>query len=313
MVDADGSQTQAIEFVRRGRSVVIQGPPGTGKSQSITNLIVTAVLDGKKVLFVAEKLAALEVVKRRLETAGLGAICLELHSHKANKRVVLEEIGRTWDLGRPCGEELEAVVPRLEQTRGLLNGHAVTLHTPLEPSGVTPFFLLGKLAQLGERGRELGELDLPGALTWSVDELRERRAALNDLVQRAMGMGALAEHPWRGGERETVLNFDLPVIRETLAPLSAALPPLRAEAEHLANLLNKPVPPDFSHVEALRRMAAHIAAAPALVILRHVMQVLQRQYTLSWLFLTISARPEGFSSGRGHEISRWSRHLTKYY
>ena len=102
VVDADSSQTIAIETVRRGCSVVGQGPPGTGKSQSITNLIATAVLDGKKVLFVAEKLAALEVVKRRLEAAGLGDLCLELHSHKAHKRVVLEEIGRTWQLSTPA-------------------------------------------------------------------------------------------------------------------------------------------------------------------------------------------------------------------
>ena len=264
VVDADGSQTQAIEMVRRGRSVVIQGPPGTGKSQSITNLIVTAVLDGKKVLFVAEKLAALEVVKRRLEAAGLGAVCLELHSHKANKRVVLEEIGRTWQLGRPRGEELEALVPRLEQTRGQLNAHAATLHAPLEPTGITPFFLFGKLAQFGERGRELGELDLPGAPTWNADELRERRALLGELIQRASGMGSLAAHPWRGAERETVLSIDLPRIREVLTPLAAALPPMRTEADHLAALLQAAAPTDFSHVEAVRRMAAHIAAAPPL-------------------------------------------------
>jgi hypothetical protein len=67
VVDADSTQTQAIEAVRQGHSLVIQGPPGTGKSQSINNIISTAVLDGKRVLFVAEKLAALEVVKRRLE------------------------------------------------------------------------------------------------------------------------------------------------------------------------------------------------------------------------------------------------------
>ena len=264
VVDADGSQSQAIEMVRLGRSVVIQGPPGTGKSQSITNLIVTAVLDGKKVLFVAEKLAALEVVKRRLEAAGLGAICLELHSHKANKRVVLEEVGRTWQLGRPRGEELETLVPRLEQTRGQLNEHAATLHAPLEPTGVTPFYVLGTLAQFGERGRELGELDLPGAATWNAEDIRERRSALGDLVQRARGMGTLALHPWRGAERETVLNIDLPHIREVLAPLAAAMPPMRAEADHLAGLLRQPAPSDFAHVESLRRMAAHIAGAPAL-------------------------------------------------
>src|SRR5690606_38443707 len=85
VVDSDSSQTVAIEWVRANRSLVIQGPPGTGKSQSITNIIATAVLDGKKVLFVAEKLAALEVVKRRLESVGLGDLCLEIHSHKAHK------------------------------------------------------------------------------------------------------------------------------------------------------------------------------------------------------------------------------------
>ncbi len=101
VTDADSSQAVAIEEVRLGRHLVIQGPPGTGKSQTITNLIATAVKAGKKVLFVAEKMAALEVVHSRLERLGLGPICLELHSSKANKKTVLEEIARTLALGRP--------------------------------------------------------------------------------------------------------------------------------------------------------------------------------------------------------------------
>ena len=264
VVDADGSQTVAIETVRRGRSVVIQGPPGTGKSQSITNLIATAVLEGKKVLFVAEKLAALEVVKRRLEATGLGAICLELHSHNAHKRAVLDEIGRTWQLGRPRGEELEALVPRLQETRGRLNAHDATMHTRLEPNGVTPFLLLGNLITLGERGQELGEVDLPNSVTWTTDDLRERRTLLGELAQRAEQMGTLSEHPWRGVQRETVLNIDLPRVRETVDRLAVTLPAMRAAAQHLAGLLRQTNPPDFSHVEALRRMAGHIAAAPSL-------------------------------------------------
>jgi primosomal protein N' len=75
VMDVDGSQALAAEAVRRGGHVVIQGPPGTGKSQTISNIIAQAVLDGRSVLFVAEKLAALEVVQRRLGTAGLGAAC----------------------------------------------------------------------------------------------------------------------------------------------------------------------------------------------------------------------------------------------
>ena len=264
VVDADSSQTIAIETVRRGCSVVVQGPPGTGKSQSITNLIATAVLDGKKVLFVAEKLAALEVVKRRLEAAGLGDLCLELHSHKAHKRVVLEEIGRTWQLRRPRGQELEQIVPRLEQSRSRLNAHAAMLHTQLCATGVTPFRVIGELALLGERGRELGELDLPEAVGWDVEAVRERRAIISELVHRIEQMGPPEAHPWRGSERETVLNIDLPRIREMLDRLAASLPLLRAEAQALAVLLRQSEPPTFSRIEALRRMTAHVAAAPAL-------------------------------------------------
>ena len=103
IVDSDSSQTLAIHEVRRSRNLVIQGPPGTGKSQTIANIIASAVADGKTVLFVAEKMAALEVVKRRLDATGVGDVCLELHSNKANKREVIKELDRTWQLGAPKG------------------------------------------------------------------------------------------------------------------------------------------------------------------------------------------------------------------
>jgi predicted ATP-dependent serine protease len=75
--------------------MVIQGPPGTGKSQTIVNLIAAAAAQGKRVLLVSEKMAALDVVKRRLDAAGLEALCLELHSNHSNKKAVLDELKRT--------------------------------------------------------------------------------------------------------------------------------------------------------------------------------------------------------------------------
>jgi hypothetical protein len=90
VVDADSSQAVVIEEALRGRSLVVQGPPGTGKSQTITNIIAAAVHSGKSVLFVAEKTAALDVVHDRLSRTGLHALCLEMHSRKANKREMLK-------------------------------------------------------------------------------------------------------------------------------------------------------------------------------------------------------------------------------
>lgn len=94
VVDADSSQIEAIEMARSGKSYVLQGPPGTGKSQTITNIIAECLSADKKVLFVSEKLAALNVVYDKLKKAGLSDFCLELHSHKANKREVIAELCR---------------------------------------------------------------------------------------------------------------------------------------------------------------------------------------------------------------------------
>jgi hypothetical protein len=90
--DADSSQHSALVHALRGQNLVIEGPPGTGKSQTITNLIAASLAKGKTVLFVSEKLAALEVVRRRLDDAGLGLFCLEVHSHKTKKGALLNDL-----------------------------------------------------------------------------------------------------------------------------------------------------------------------------------------------------------------------------
>ena len=85
-LDVDSSQMEAIVESSRGQSFILHGPPGTGKSQTITNMIANALYQGKRVLFVAEKMAALSVVQSRLEKIGLAPFCLELHSNKATKK-----------------------------------------------------------------------------------------------------------------------------------------------------------------------------------------------------------------------------------
>ncbi len=92
---ADATQWEAIALSQKGKSFVLHGPPGTGKSQTITNIIANALHDGKRVLFVAEKQAALSVVKKRLDAIGIGDFCLELHSNKTNKTEVLQRLSST--------------------------------------------------------------------------------------------------------------------------------------------------------------------------------------------------------------------------
>jgi len=135
VVDADSSQSEAISMAVSGKSFVLQGPPGTGKSQTITNMIAECLLSGKRVLFVSEKLAALNVVYEKLKRAGLEEFCLELHSHKANKKQVIEELCHTLKLQKTAlsmqaekeilakkdaKEQLDSYVTELHKTRPVI-------------------------------------------------------------------------------------------------------------------------------------------------------------------------------------------------
>ncbi|MFZ0545583.1 MAG: DUF4011 domain-containing protein, partial [Candidatus Promineifilaceae bacterium] len=162
ILDADSSQTLAILDVKQGRNLVIQGPPGTGKSQTISNLIAEAIGQNKTVLFVAEKMAALEVVKRRLDATGLGDACLELHSHKTNKRVVLAELKRTLDLGRPKTRDYAADFQALIQYRDQLNQYSADVNTPIGGSGLTPYRVYGQLMGLQRQLRGVATPPLDG-------------------------------------------------------------------------------------------------------------------------------------------------------
>ena len=129
VVDADSSQIEAIEMAKSGKSFVLQGPPGTGKSQTITNIIAECLSDGKKVLFVSEKLAALNVVYDKLKQAGLAEFCLQLHSHKANKKDVIADICHTLRTGKSAvSSKADAEIAIKEKAQHQLDSYAVELH-----------------------------------------------------------------------------------------------------------------------------------------------------------------------------------------
>lgn len=197
IVDADSSQTVVIETVRSGRNLVVQGPPGTGKSQTIANIVAAAVHDGKKVLLVAEKMAALNVVHDRLCRAGLGNTCLELHSRSANKRKVAEELGRTLGscAAAPTGD---AEIDRLTRVRDALNEFVERLHTPIAQIELTPFEALSMQIAARENGVIAGERLVTEASRWDRAVYRSLRQAVETLAAFTREAGPRDAHPFYG-------------------------------------------------------------------------------------------------------------------
>ena len=265
IIDCDSSQSLVIEEAARGRNLVIQGPPGTGKSQTITNLIAAAVSSGKTILFVAEKMAALEVVKRRLDNIGLGELCLELHSRKSNKRIVLREVDRTLKMGAPVlPSDLTDTIRRLKDRQQKLNDYSTTLHTPFGSSGLTPYQILGELIDLRAAATPLPDFQLPAAAEWDSDEYSRKLASVTDLARVISDIGDPAQHPWRGSTLDHILPLDLERLLTTAPQRIADLDALMDAATALQQKLCDDAASSLSSIRRLMRTVDALLTAPEL-------------------------------------------------
>lgn len=165
---ADSSQLAAIASAAKGKDFVLIGPPGTGKSQTIANMIAQCLAKKQTVLFVAEKTAALNVVYRRLKKIGLGEFCLELHSNKANKANVLQQLAASIDRNsKHKHSEWSQLANRLCRTRDSLNAYTQHLHQQY-PNGLTPFIAMGTVI----RGSQVPTVPL----SWDNPSTHDRQA-----------------------------------------------------------------------------------------------------------------------------------------
>ncbi len=200
--DADPSQISAIEEVKDGRSMVVEGPPGTGKSQTIVNLIAELLADDRSVLFVSEKLAALEVVKQRLDDVGLGDFCLELHSDTASRSEFLDELERLANLDSYDAEVPEEVYRDLRRRRGELDGYAGAIGAPFGAVERTPHELYGARERaeraFESRGDDMPRVRVEDAEEVSVDEYEEARRKLDTLAGYLEEFHPVAASSWFG-------------------------------------------------------------------------------------------------------------------
>jgi hypothetical protein len=264
ILDCDSSQALAIYEVRRGRDLVIQGPPGTGKSQTIANMIASAIKDGKSVLFVAEKMAALEVVKRRLDEKGVGDACLELHSNKTNKRAVLEELRRTWELGAPRGEDPGTLFVRLTEARDALNAHVSRLHQVENASGLSAHQVMGQLTRLRAEGEKANDLVLGSPEQWGQDGFAMRRDLLVDLATRVEEIGKPADHAWVGVDLDAIIPSDVDRLVARIQSLTTHLANAATHFEQGALLVEMEQPKRFADIAPLVELCQRIAHAPTL-------------------------------------------------
>ena len=214
VVDADASQARVIEEVRTGRNLVVQGPPGTGKSQTITNIIAAAAKEGKRVLFLAEKMAALSVVHDRLVKVGLRDVCLELHSRGSNKKTVLGELARTLTSAAAVPNPPAAPVA-LKESRDRLNAIAEALHRPIGDTGETPYSVLGR--QAFYMGREYPAPSLKAEGLQSISRAQEAQllATIKSYGELLAETEGGSSHPFEG-----VRNLNLQPVDLTRLPVN---------------------------------------------------------------------------------------------
>jgi very-short-patch-repair endonuclease len=225
VVDADSSQTLALLDAIDGRTMVIQGPPGTGKSQTITNLIALAIGRGKKVLFVAEKMAALEVVKRRLDQLDLGVACLELHGTKTRKRRVLDDLNATLGLGEPYLSSDLDDQRRLEANRSWLNSYCRALGEPVGQTGISAYQALGVVVQMKDEHpiETWPSFELQNVADWDPQTIHRRSSLVTDLQLSRRQVGNPKDHPFYGVQLSELSPLEMEKLRTLLQDARRAL------------------------------------------------------------------------------------------
>ncbi|GAA0538827.1 hypothetical protein GCM10009098_02950 [Rheinheimera aquimaris] len=264
--DADSSQIEAILAMKSGADLIIQGPPGTGKSQTITNIIAEVVASGKKVLFVAQKMAALEVVKKRLDETHMGFAVLELHSHKSTKKTVLGSIAESIEQGRPQTKNREQEFLDLAKSKASLDDYVHAIRAPILRSAVNYIEALGSLLQLKIKDPDSSLPVLPFSYfeQWTAEQYSNARKLVVELVQQLERVGMPAEHPFAMSGRTDFSPALQQALTLALAQISQLLSQLDAQTEIASTFLQLEKPQSLQQVTPLISTSTWLSEVPDL-------------------------------------------------
>jgi very-short-patch-repair endonuclease len=262
VLDADSSQRSAIAAVLSGRSVVIHGPPGTGKSQTIANLVAALVARGRKVLFVAEKRAAIDAVLSRLKGADLGEMVLDIHEGTRDRLRIARDLAATSDLGQQKQVPDDASLRRrLADRQRRLAEHVMALHEAHPPWGLTPFQVQSALLEIPEEARSAVRLAAERITSTGADEIRDDLREFAHLGGFALRPGST---PWFGAALRTA--EDVRQACDLAARVAAVGLPMLADRVSRASAETGLRPP-ACYADAVARMRLYAAIEQTLRVL----------------------------------------------
>lgn len=250
-IAADGSQAMAISQAIAGKTFVLQGPPGTGKSQTITNLLAKALDEGKRVLFVAEKKDALDVVKQRMVASGIGAFSLDLHDKASTSKAVRQQLDEVIDiLITPDKNGFESALQDYEAALGPLRTYKDKLHD-LNPLGESIYSAKDKYLALSGSA----ELEVPGEFiaNCTQEQFASLLSASKSIAAMGQSVGLASENPWGLSSRvEAFSAEELEQLKKLSVEIADSLAEVTQDSNVNAFLSEAKTLTDLTLLEAIR-------------------------------------------------------------
>jgi len=252
VVDADSSQIAVIEDAKKGHSLVVEGPPGTGKSQTIVNLISELLANGKKILFVSEKMAALDVVKKRMDSVGLGSYCLELHSNKTRKRSFLDDLNKSLLMDKVEVDDYEDY-EKLQQSISNLNEYRQLIRTKYGDTNLSIYDLIGmyelNYQELEKIGQRVYKFNLPSLKNYTPKKRSELVSNIDEIAEIYKLISPIKDNTWKYTNINYLSPDDIDNINFKSSEIDSHMEHVQQDIEEFSHKTNLQKPVKYGEIK----------------------------------------------------------------